>query len=494
MAFALMFVGLPALGFTPLGDPFGLAKVEAQAADGVSDDVFFYAGTDLDPNAKQKLDAFRFLTTFPAFGDAWREEFGADPTDSTDVRKVVFERALAETGCEMSYDADVAPWLGSRMALSGVLNGQEEPFLYASVEVTDRDAASAAIDTLAQCGDPSDTAAYAFAGDYLIVTGGSDAQSRVDGYAQQVESGSLADSADFRNDIDQLGDLGVGTFWADLSGVYPLMEEEGTDVGAASEQAQRIAGTMRFSSDSAELATVAYGSSGISGVPDNEVGSLPDSTAFALSVAGGSQYVEHGWPSIEEMAALEGTDVQGSLDELEQETGLRLPDDLQTLFGDGLTLSVDGESDWQHAVQMGDWTAVDAAVDLSGDKDALNDLMGRLLRLAGADPTQLPVARRDTDDGMVIASNQDYAEKVAAGDGDLAGDAEFSSVIADPEQQDFVAYLNVNAIEDPLVQSLVADGSLSESDAENLRAVKAIGMSADTEGDYVSASVKMSLD
>ena len=82
-----------------------------QPADALPAGAFAVVSFDLDPSAGQKLDGFRFVRKFPAL----REKV---PLDG-DLRQVLFEALAPEVGWDdVDYEADVAPWLGKRLAVA----------------------------------------------------------------------------------------------------------------------------------------------------------------------------------------------------------------------------------------------------------------------------------------------------------------------------------------------------------------------------------------
>ena len=86
-----------------------------------------------------------------------------------------------------------------------------------AIEVSDEDGARTGLDKLAACGGGGVHFGLAFTGDYAIVA---ETQDQADQYADAASSSSLADDADFKTDMDSLGDLGVATAWVDIAGAF----------------------------------------------------------------------------------------------------------------------------------------------------------------------------------------------------------------------------------------------------------------------------------
>src|SRR5262249_44681205 len=147
------------------------------------------------------------------------------------IRKVFIDKALEHGDCGLTYDDDFAPWLGTRLGV-GVLppeNEGEDPVTIMALQVSDVDAAKKTITAAEKCGhdklnqalncagsgstgdftsrdDTGSDVGLASVGDYLIVA---DTQEQADRYAQAADASSLADDAQFKADMDSLGDVGV---------------------------------------------------------------------------------------------------------------------------------------------------------------------------------------------------------------------------------------------------------------------------------------------
>ncbi len=74
------------------------------------------------------------------------------------------------------------------------------------------------------------------------------------------------------------------------------------------------------------------------------VANLPGDTVAALGVSFGAEYAQ---TLIDQLAGVGGAgeDVDQMISELEQQTGLKLPEDLQTLLGDATVVAVGGDID-----------------------------------------------------------------------------------------------------------------------------------------------------
>jgi hypothetical protein len=470
-------------------DPFNLFRAGPQAAEAMPADAFFYVGVDLDPSAEQKVNALRFLQNFPAFGDATGVRDARD-----DVRERIVERALESADCpDFTYADDVEPWIGDKFGVSGVMGSGGEPDPIFAIESSDHDAAQAALTALNEC-TGEEPLGSAPVGDYLLVA---ETQELADRFAADAEVSSLADSDEFSADMAALGDLGLATMWVDVERVSQAMGADdlftgGEDLAAAS--FQRAAATFRFEADSAEIIAAVYGDLPEVDAGENQIVDLPDSTAFAMSVAGGEQAILESWDTVLESARTDGLDVEQEIADFETQTGLTLPADLATVFGDNLLLAVDSDGLTAEAIESEDPSQLDIGVRMTNDPDELNAVYDKVLGLLQQEMSDVPFSKKDADDGIVIASNDGYAEELAALDGSLGDSDAFRSVVDDAADKEFVAFFNWDSIETQVIEGMQQVGGADQETIDNLRPLQAIGMSSGVEGDYVTTSIQVSVN
>lgn len=469
-----VLVGGGAFAFVK-ADPMHLLSAGPQAAEAIPADAFFYLGVDLDPSAEQKIAALRFLNRFPAF----KKEF--DLSERDDVREVLFKEIVSEFDCaSLDYGSDIAPWIGAKLGVAGLNSGSDEPTPIIAVESNDEAAAKKGLVQLADC---SGDVAWASTGDYVLL---SDTQAHADGAVKAVERGSLADSENFKADMSALGDTGVATIWvegaglADVLGTMTMADQ--FSLGDLSKQ--RFAGTFRFNSDSAELAAVSFANPLAQGPTDNPVVKLPDSTAVAFSLTDGDELVKKTWERLESQAGADGVDFQQGLSELERETGLRVPDDLEVLFGSKFVLAIDSDNldeavtnEDPSLLKVGFVSFTDVAV-FNAVWDRVNDPLERRF---GPNPA----VKHEFDGGVAVGLDEEYAQSLAKLDGDLGETDKFRSVVENGAESPWVVYVDFDALE-PLNQD--------DDGFEDLQPLRAAGISAYPEGDYTRLSAKLSLN
>lgn len=206
-------------------------------------DALGFAAVNLDPSASQKLALDDLLKRL-------EREGGEAGVVDADVLSV--DTLLEELTCDDVSLAD-GDWAGDRAAIVALpVKGKDEPVtvaVYASVD--DERAAKELADKLGKdgtdCGDDTTVAATYLDqdGGWLVATDGA-----LPALPGTDDFEPLADSDDFRDDVDALGDEGVATAWADLDAAASIAEEMGVDATGAD---GRIAATVRASDESLEL-------------------------------------------------------------------------------------------------------------------------------------------------------------------------------------------------------------------------------------------------
>jgi hypothetical protein len=467
-------------------DPFNLFRAGPQAAEALPSDAVFYFGVDLDPSAEQKINALRFLQKFPAFGDATGLKDARD-----DVRKTIIEDALESANCpDVTYKDDIGPWIGNKFGGAVVLRHGEPQFMFV-IETSDQDAARAGLEAVGKCA--GEQPGVASVGDYVLLA---ETQRLADGFAADAKDASLADSDRFSADMDAIGDLGLATMWVDIDGAVKATEADtffGPQEELLAATFQRAAATFRFEADSAEIIGVAYGDMPTTDAGDNQIVDLPDSTAYAMSLAGGERSLLDIWDTVLSAAEADGVDVEQEIADFETQTGLTIPEDLATLLGRNVLVAIDSEGLTAEAIEEEDPTKVNGGVRMTNDPEKLNAIYDKVVGLMQEEMGQVPFSKKDAGDGIVIASNDAYADKLASLDGNLGDTDAFKSVIDDAADKQFVTFFNWDSVEDEIVKAMQSQGEDPET-IDNLRPLQAIGFAVDVEGDYATTSFQVSVN
>lgn len=491
-----VLVGGGAFAFFKI-DPFHLFRSGPQAAEALPANAIFYAGLDLDPTASQKVDALRFLNHFPGF----RDNAGLTDTNA-DITDAVVGKAIDALDCAgVSYADDVKPWLGERFGVAVMPStaASDVPVAFA-IQVSDDAAARKGIAALNGCDRATATAptgepvGMAFVNGFMLLA---QTQAEAGAYAKSADQRSLADDADFKADMDSLGGLGVATMWVDVAAAihsYADAVPQGGQLEGLTSAVGRVAATFRFASDHIEIATSSFGDSTAVDHDDNPIVNLPDSTVFAMSESGADQRIAADWKRGIDQLRKGDPSIDDQIAEFERQTGLTLPTDLETLFGHNIMIALDKEGLTSDALSSNDFSSIDFGVRFTNDPaklDALYTKVADLVRQAAGSDISLP--KKDFEDGIAIATNDDYANTLGQLDGNLGDSDPFMSVVDNGAGQEFVMFFNFDAIKDQVVQAMHDDG-VPQDVIDNIQPLQAFGITADVGGDYQHLTMRLSVD
>ncbi|GAA3686750.1 hypothetical protein GCM10022224_059580 [Nonomuraea antimicrobica] len=424
-------------------------------------DSIAYVRLDLDPAANQKLALFQIARKFAATKDAFS---GEDP------RKALFDLVNEDSENKIDFAKDVDPWLGSRVGLAAVPSGKEEPDVAVAVQIKDQEAAKAGIAKIMD----GDEYGIAFREDYALLTATQDLATK---YAQA--EGSLSDNAEFGDDMGAVGEQGVLSFWADTGGLLELAKQEipaGQAAVLDKVKNTRFAGALRFDSAYAELAGVVRGVEGLTpqgDLPQANLGTLPATTAGALSISGLDQVLTKQWAEIEKQAAATGgTEVAQMLQQAKTQLGLNLPGDLATFVGQNLTVAVDGEGLGGDQVKGG--------VRIATDPAKAQAILDKVLQgLSQGQPA--PQLAKATGDGVfAVATTDEYAKKLAE-EGTLGDSETFQTAVPNADEANVALFVDLDKLESLYLNSMQGDEKAS---AQVLRAVGLSSTQTDTEAAF----------
>jgi hypothetical protein len=434
-----------------------------------------YLQFDIDPAAGQKIAALKF------FSDMDSDEMQA--LRDGDIKREVFELLTEEDESllgELDYEEDVEPWLGDRVGLGMLDNGEAtEPTPLVGLQVTNEGAAEKALAQIEQ-----DEAAWYFHGDYVVIT----TAEQVEAAKSDTEAGNLAGQEYFVEDLEALGEQGLMSGWMDLAATSQLSQRVmqsdlggmpsqmdglylGSEFGSLSEG--RAAMTLRFGDDGIELAANSYGTplQGLDTSTDTPrlVSDLPDDTVGVVSLEHGDQIVDLLW---DQLSAIAPEEVAQAKQEAAAE-GFELPGDLKVLVGDSLTLSAGaGIAD---AVEAGS-DQVPVGYRAHTDTERAEALIEMLLSSSGME-SETDLAYRSDDGVLSIAATQEYVDQLADGDG-LGSSDLFAQAVPEADEAQSVLYIDVNAFEESYLSQLEGD----ERDALEKLAAVGVSTSIDEDG------------
>lgn len=490
-----------------------------QPAEALPASTVAYVSLDLDPSGKQKLAALDTLGKFPGL----REDLGLD--SDSDLRQAAFEAAQSAGLCpDLDFADDVEPWLGDRFgvaAIAGVPGATTDfPTIAAVVQVDDSEAAATALDDLTDC---SGGGGYAISDGWAVIAENEQLATAV---VDEAADAPLADSEDFRGTTDAAGDPGilniyVGPGLGDLvaqagdlidsfaalacagqsfASADPATDPFGSDVTADATQVcpdgqaavdgltsaldsfGGLAVALRFEDGGIELETASR--SGEGGTDPASVygdrareyaGDLPSDTALALGLS-----LTDGWAQ-SLLDATGGAGGQFSLDallpQLEGLTGLSLPEDAETLLGDGGAAGIGSDA---AALDSGE-PPVGAVI--RGDAEAITGVLDRLLATTGVDDLTV----ESDGDQVVLGAQGDWVASLREG-GDLAGSDAFDDVVVD-EDLGALIFVDFNA------GDWIQDAAEGEEQAlDILTKLSAFGLSAWSEDGTGHVVAKVTFD
>jgi hypothetical protein len=485
----------------------------AQPHDVLPSSVIAYTRVDLDPSASQKIALFKLIRKFPEAAD----EIGIKSANQ-DVRELLVEEALKEGDCDLTYEKDVKPWLGNRVGVA--LDKKQTPLV--ALQVTNEKKAKAGIKDLFTCGD--EKASVAFLDGYAIIA---ENQKTADAAVKAAEKSPLADKKAFAKDFDDLGEQGVASAWVDTKkviGSFPEFKELLATAGGSDlkeiEQAGTMALTVRTDGSTLELAGLAGLTDSTNKLKPAPMGKLPSDTVAALSVGGFGDQVAAQYDTFlkqftqgfgtgvndpamyEDMTPeerdqfkaylednpIETPDVEDYVAEFEKSTGLKVPADLETLFGDQLTIAVGSKNLEKIPALSGpeDVAGLDVALKMTTDPEKAFDLAKRLASLATQVGIDLPA--KQTRDGAVLATNQDAADALAESGG-LGADDTFQSVMPYGDDLLYGLFVDVGTILDKISD---ADPPADVAkDIEEAKALRAVGISYGKKDQHTVFSVRV---
>ncbi len=469
-----------------------------QPSEALPADTLGYAAIDLDPSGKQKIAAIRMLRQFPAF----RDEVDLDTDD--DLRERFVEEALADADCDLDYAEDVEPWLGQRFAVAAV-PGEEKPDPVFVLQVNDSDAADAGLTALRDCGDGSDEGAWEIRGDWAVVA---ETAEVAEATADAATDSALADDGDYQQWTGAAGDPGILTAYAapaagaalgelltgqglgalgapglptgsdplspdelPSDGVPPELEQAFEDFGGA-------ALAVRFADGALEVEVATAGTEDLDYASEDGadvVSTLPEDTAVALGFGFSEGWGEVALDNLEQRL---GPDAADALAFVESQLGLALPEDLETVLGESMALSLGGDFDAAALAQTPDGSDVPVGAKIRGDAEGIEDVLDKLQAAAGPGG-DLILGTDSEGDVVAVGPNEDYRAELLE-EGDLGGSDAYEGVVRESDRATAVFFVNfdVNDWLDSVVRQQ-GDAGL----AENIEPLEAAGVSAWQDGE-----------
>jgi hypothetical protein len=478
----------------------------SQPAEALPDSTVAYFSVDLDPSGGQKIEAIKTLRKFPGFTDKVNLE-----TDD-DLRERFFEEVTSSGECEgLDYAEDIEPWLGSRAAVAAVDLGEDQPTPVGVIQVTDAGAAedgvAALIDT---CGGTaegdSEVGGWVVDGDWMVLAETKEIAQQV---VDAADGSTLASDASFGKWTGEAGEDGFMSFYVakaaaqyldDAAGMGSMLggmpaageEDVPEELQQMIDDFDGAAATIRFDDGAVE---VEYAMSNyqkdLTGFVDSEEGASMVADLPADTVAAMGFSLEKGWAQamldyVKNSVPDESATIDEQLAQFESETGLAFPEDIETLLGEGMTMSVGSGID-PDAITNGGPGEVPAGITIKGDAAEIQAVLDKI---SAQVPSEMADFMKVTEgDGTaVLALQDDYRSKLESG-GDLGSSDDYAKVIEQDDAQ-MVLFVSFDADDDWLVRATKEMPEVSE----NVEPLSAFGISGWVDGDVVHGLVKVTTD
>ncbi|WP_193607071.1 DUF3352 domain-containing protein, partial [Nocardioides lijunqiniae] len=253
--------------------------------------------------------------------------------------------------------------------------------------------------------------------------------------------------------------------------------------------------TVRFDDGSLEVeAATGTGFAGLDALSGSDQGgvaisTLPEDTAAAWGVG-----FEEGWfdELLEYASSFAGDDM--NIDELiqqaEEETGLSLPEDAETLAGESATVAVGSDFD-PDALGSGEPGDVPVGMKVKGDPEAIEGVLAKIVaKLSASEPEAGELLGSDSDgDYVAVGPNADYRASLLE-DGGLGDTDTFKDVVREADQSGSVLFVNFDAGDGWLVNLASGMGD-DEELSENLEPLEGLGISGWTDGDVTHSVFRL---
>lgn len=264
----------------------------------------------------------------------------------------------------------------------------------------------------------------------------------------------------------------------------------GGEMDAALEDFEGMAMVVRFADGALEGEIAMALPEGADALSNGSTGmsDLPASTVVALGLPTGDDWAETVLDTLREQVGEEEYD-QGVSD-FEAETGLSLPEDLQALVGDGISIAVDSSLDLSGMFSFdgsSSPTTFPIGVRIAGDPDEIRPVLDRLVETMGEDAESIYV--EEGDGAVAVSGDPDHAVALAA-DGDLGESDGFEAAMEGMDEAAGAFFLDFDT-----------DGWLAEATDlaeggpdENFEPLSSMGFSARTDDDVAHLVFRLTTD
>ena len=249
---------------------------------------------------------------------------------------------------------------------------------------------------------------------------------------------------------------------------------------------------VRFDDEALEVEMAAGGLPGeLRTEGDNGMADLPATTAMALGFGVSDTAVQDVLDAFTELSGLSEDEVESTLAQAEDGTGLELPEDLQTLLGDGLSVAVDSSADLG-AMTSGedvDPAELPIGVRIVGDPDEITGVLDKVESALG--PVLGPLVVEEGDGVVAMGLDEDYVATLAE-DGSLGEEEQFGDALTDLDSSAGALYVDFDAGD--WLTELVAEDPDAEELQANLAPLSSLGITGTAEDEVAHATIRLSTD
>jgi hypothetical protein len=409
------------------GNQSGKGKADV-AAKYIPRDSIAAMSANLSPGGNETVEVLKFFRKFPEIASR-----STGSTISDGLLKPLFDNAPG-----VDFNTDIKPWLGSHISIAAEpQNGSMHPV--AAIEVTNQDKARTALTKYLR--GQSDVG-WVFHGDYAII---SDSTADAQYAAAHIGGSGLKGSGNYSSDIKDVPSDSVLNAWIDVKAALRFGQSQHAlpNVPMA-KLPDRMAIGLRFENSTADLIYRVIGGK----VTDSKtlmgpkVGALPSDTSFAIGITDGNTILANAWPGLAQF--INETNPY-ALQDFQDRTGLSLPGDLETLAGS------------RTIVAMGSNTDNVGFESTSNDPDRAAQVASKL-----NETSDHPAVIRKTSDGVLVASNQNWANALQQG-GSLGQQDAFKRAVPDAAKANIVMYGDITKLTGSESERLPADARAFES-------------------------------
>ncbi len=216
------------------------------------------------------------------------------------------------------------------------------------------------------------------------------------------------------------------------------------------------------------------------------VETLPEDTLLAVGVGFADGWFSKAMDQFSSMSG-EEMDLDTMIADLEEQTGLAFPEDVETLTGESLAVAVGSDIDPEAIFNGGGPADIPVGIKIKGDADEIDKVLAKIAPQLGEQASMLETESKG--DYVALGANADYRATLAE-DGGLGDVDAYKSVIEDSDKAGALLFLNFDANGDWL-KSLSGD---DPSIVENVEPLSAFGISGWVEDGVSHGVLKLTTD